>query len=86
LEKAIYYATQELIYGTETNYSGVVTNMVDNFTPHDDIYHDLSDIGLSSDSVDIKKEKYFKSLLKSRLEKSLTPIESKLYTLLKDEL
>jgi hypothetical protein len=86
LEKAIYYATQELIYGTETNYSSVVTNMVDNFTPHNDIYHDLSDIGLSTDSETIKKEKYFKSLLKSRLEKSLTPIESKLYTLLKDEL
>lgn len=86
LEKAIYYSILQVIYGTETSYSTVVTNMVDDFVPLSDIYQDLSDIGESTDSVDTKKKLYFKKLIKERLEKNKNPQESKLYALLKDEL
>ncbi len=86
LNKAIYYAIQEAIYGTQTDYTTLSADMVDDFIPLSDMYHDLSDIGLVDDDEITKKKIYFKALLKQRLEKSLNPQEAKLYKLMKDEL
>lgn len=87
LDKAIYFLIQKTILDTSTTVNNtLITQVIDSYTPLNDIYQKLNGITETSTTVEIeaKKKEYFQSLLKERLKMNKNTQEARLYTILKD--
>jgi len=94
IEKAVnksVYILSKLIYISNPSDDDIkkeITNIVA-LTPYDSIYHDMKKNDteiLSEDEVKKRKEAYFKKRVKEKLEESNSAFESKVYSIVKDEL
>ena len=87
LDKAIYFLIQKTILDTSTTVDNtLITQVINSYTPLNDIYQKLNGITETSTTVEIeaKKKEYFQYLLKERLKKNKNTQEARLYTILKD--
>lgn len=95
LERAIHFLGVETLYSGAT-VSSTITELLNdnnNFIPYDSMYQDFrtaseiaSDTVLSDIVLKERKQAYFKTKIKEKLEKNETAIETRLYLLLKDVL
>jgi hypothetical protein len=84
LNRATSYMINKVVYDGVTTYSDLITTVLNNFTPLNDIYVEKGT--LSDDEVTAKKKDYFKSRLKTKLSENQNSEETRLYHLIKDVL
>ena len=92
IAKAIEYLNTSILYSTLTS-AEIKTRLetaIDTYTPHSDIYQDMTkdtDIAdLTASEVIERQKEYFQKRIKEELLLNKNPMETKLYYLLKDEL
>ena len=98
LDRAVHFLGVEILYSGVSSPSSSfldikLTAILEEFTPYSSMYQDFrttaeisSDTILSDSTSKSRKEIYFKSKIKERLEKNETAIETRLYLLLKDKI
>lgn len=84
LNRATSYMINKVVYDGVITYSDLITSVLNNFTPLNDIYVEKGT--LSDDEVTAKKKVYFKSRLKIKLSENQNSEETRLYYLIKDVL
>jgi hypothetical protein len=95
IDRAIHFLGVEILYSSST-VSNTMTALLEdnnNFVPYDSMYQDFrttSEIAagssLSVEEIKTRKKDFFKSKIKEKLYLNETAIETRLYTLLEDEL
>jgi len=84
LNRATSYMINKVVYDGVTTYSDLITTVLNNFTPLNDIYVEKGT--LSAAEVTAKKKVYFNSRLKTKLSENQNSEETRLYHLIKDVL
>lgn len=86
LNNAIHALSTDILYATNPDKSTILGNVIEEFTPYDEMYQDFrtdSEIGsnttLTEEINKERKQNYFKAKIKEKLYKNESSVETRLY-------
>ena len=79
---AIHSLAQDILYTSNANKTTALENIVEKFTPYEELYFDFlrnAETSISEEELKNRKKAYFKSKIKEKLYKNESSIETRLY-------